>query len=95
MYGSGTIGWHTDGSTYTVNGDFGILFITALNFKSTGTIENAGIDPELYSEKRFRRAETNTHFQRESNTITFSSSTRSFASSAMIRARTMWPLRPK
>ncbi len=74
MYGSGTIRWHTDGSRYTVDGDFGVLFITALRFQSTGTIEGTGIVPELYSEKRFRKAETNTHFHRERNTISFSSS---------------------
>lgn len=74
MYGSGTIRWHTDGSRYTVDGDFSVLFITALRFQSQGTIEDTGIVPELYSEKRFRKAETNTHFHRERNTISFSSS---------------------
>ena len=74
MYGSGTIRWHTDGSRYTVDGDFGVLFITALRFQSKGAIEGTGIVPELYSEKRFRKAETNTHFHRERNTISFSSS---------------------
>lgn len=94
MYGSGTIGWHTDGSKYEVNGDFGVLFITALRFKSTGTIEDAGIVPELYSEKRFRRSETNTHFHRERNTISFSASTLSYPRSGgeQDRASIMWQL---
>lgn len=94
MYGSGTISWHTDGSKYSVNGDFGILFITALRFQSTGTIEDTGIVPELYSEKRFRKAETNTHFHRERNTISFSSSTLSYPRSGgeQDRASIIWQL---
>ncbi|MFJ7567265.1 DUF3108 domain-containing protein [Herminiimonas sp. NPDC097707] len=94
MYGSGTISWHTDGSKYSVNGDFGVLFITALRFQSTGTIEDTGIVPELYSEKRFRKAETNTHFHRERNTISFSSSTLSYPRSGgeQDRASIIWQL---
>ena len=94
MYGSGTISWHTDGSKYSVNGDFGVLFITALSFQSTGAIENTGIVPELYSEKRFRKAETNTHFHRERNTISFSSSTLSYPRNGgeQDRASIIWQL---
>ncbi|WP_241522993.1 DUF3108 domain-containing protein [Herminiimonas fonticola] len=94
MYGSGTISWHTDGSKYTVNGEFGVLFITALRFQSSGTIEDIGIAPELYSEKRFRKAETNTHFHRERNTISFSSSTLSYPRTGgeQDRASIVWQL---
>ncbi len=94
MYGSGTISWHTDGSKYTVDGDFGVLFITALRFQSSGTIEDMGIAPELYSEKRFRKAETNTHFHRERNTISFSSSTASYPRTGgeQDRASIVWQL---
>lgn len=94
MYGSGTISWHTDGSKYTVNGDFGVLFITALRFQSSGTIEDIGIVPELYSEKRFRKAETNTHFHRERNTISFSSSSLSYPRTGgeQDRASIVWQL---
>lgn len=94
MYGSGTISWHTDGSNYKVNGDFGVLFITALRFQSRGTIETSGIAPELYSEKRFRKAETNTHFHRERNTISFSSSTASYPRTGgeQDRASIVWQL---
>ncbi|MES2024571.1 MAG: DUF3108 domain-containing protein [Pseudomonadota bacterium] len=94
MYGSGTISWHNNGGTYTVDGDFGILFITALRFKSTGTIEDIGIVPELYSEKRFRKSETNTHFHRERNTISFSASTLSYPRTGgeQDRASIIWQL---
>jgi len=93
-YGSGTISWHTDGSRYTVDGDFGVLFITALRFKSSGTISDIGIVPELYSEKRFRRAETNTHFQHEPAQISFSASTQSYPRTGgeQDRASIIWQL---
>ena len=94
MYGSGTISWHTVGSKYQIDGDFGVLFITALRFQSSGTIEDTGIVPEIYSEKRFRKAETNTHFHRERNTISFSSSTLSYPRTGgeQDRASVVWQL---
>lgn len=93
-YGSGTISWHTDGSRYTVDGDFGVLFITALRFRSSGTISDIGVVPELYSEKRFRRAETNTHFQHEPAVISFSASTQSYPRTGgeQDRASIIWQL---
>lgn len=94
MYGRGSIDWKTDGSRYIVNGDAGVLFFTVLNFKSEGTIDEAGIAPEIYSEKRFRKSETATHFHRERNTISFSSSTKSYprTGSEQDRASVIWQL---
>lgn len=93
-YGSGTISWHTDGQLYTVDGEFGVLFITALRFKSSGSITDLGIAPELYSEKRFRRSETNTHFQRDPAVISFSASTKSYPRTGgeQDRASIIWQL---
>lgn len=93
-YGSGTIAWHQDGSRYTIDGDFGVLFITALHFHSEGAIENGGIAPDLYSEKRFRRAETSTRFERESNTISFSTSSKTYprTGTEQDRASIIWQL---
>ncbi len=93
-YGSGTISWHTDGRHYTVDGDFGVLFITALRFRSSGSITDIGIVPELYSEKRFRRSETNTHFQRDPAIISFSASTKSYPRTGgeQDRASIIWQL---
>ncbi len=93
-YGSGTINWQVKGDRYTVDGDFGVLFITALRFKSLGTIEDVGIVPELYSEKRFRKSETNTHFHRERNTISFSASTKTYprVGGEQDRASIIWQL---
>lgn len=94
MYGSGTISWQTDGSSYTVDGEFGVLFITALRFKSSGDISDIGIVPQLYSEKRFRRSETNTHFQRDPALISFSASTLSYPRTGgeQDRASVIWQL---
>lgn len=75
VYGSGKISFQSDGGNYTVDGEASILFFTLLNFKSTGVIDDSGIAPVIYSEKRFRRPATNTHFHRERDTISFSAST--------------------
>lgn len=94
MHGSGTIDWQTDGTRYAIDGEFGVLFITALRFRSSGTIEQSGIAPELYAEKRLRRSETNTHFHRERNTISFSASTNSYPrlGTEQDRASIVWQL---
>jgi len=94
MYGHGAISWQTDGTHYTVDGEAGVLFFTVLNFKSVGNIDGNGVAPEIYSEKRFRRAETATHFHRERNTISFSSSTKSYPRNGgeQDRASVIWQL---
>ena len=73
-YGHGTISWQVNGERYVIEGDAGILFISALRFGSEGTLDSQGIAPERYREKRFRKAETNTHFNRERALISFSAS---------------------
>ncbi|WP_293777972.1 DUF3108 domain-containing protein [uncultured Oxalicibacterium sp.] len=94
MHGSGTICWQADPHRYEIEGEFGVLFITALRFTSSGSIEDTGIAPELYAEKRMRRAETNTHFHRERQTISFSASTNSYprAGNEQDRASIIWQL---
>lgn len=94
VYGSGKINWQSDGGHYTVKGEAGILFFTLLNFTSTGVIDDFGMAPEIYSEKRFRRSETNTHFHRERNTISFSASTATYPRKGgeQDRASIIWQL---
>ncbi|MDB5854981.1 MAG: hypothetical protein JWR22_3022 [Herminiimonas sp.] len=75
VYGNGAIKWVSSGGTYTVHGEAGVLFFTVLDFDSSGEIDKDGVGPALYSEKRFRRAQTNTHFHRDRNLISFSAST--------------------
>lgn len=75
IYGGGRIHWQTNGSTFAIKGEFNVLFLSLLNFSSEGTIDpKTGISPTVYAEKRMRKAETNTHFHRERNTISFSAS---------------------
>lgn len=94
MYGRGAIKWRTDGAHYTVDGEAGVLFFTVLRFRSEGSIDTYGVAPELYSEKRFRKAETATHFHRERNTISFSASTKSYPRTGgeQDRASVIWQL---
>jgi len=74
MSGRGSISWRVQDGRYTINGDAGILFISALRFKSEGEIDAYGVAPEIYREKRFRKSETNTHFRRGAKLISFSAS---------------------
>jgi hypothetical protein len=57
------------------------LLITRINLlvlRSEGEIDDYGIAPVTVTEKRARRAETATHFNRADGTITFSASERSY-----------------
>jgi hypothetical protein len=78
VYGSSKIDWRLDGDRYTVSSEASVLFFTVLSAKSEGSLDGYGLAPLLYSERRFRKAETNTHFNRERNTISFSASTLSY-----------------
>jgi hypothetical protein len=78
-YGSGMISWHMGDGKYQVTGEADVLFFTLLKFTSEGGFDSYGIAPVLYSEKRFRRSETATHFNRdERNNISFSASSLSY-----------------
>jgi len=74
IYGHGKIHWQSQGNRYLIAGEASVLFFTALTFRSEGMLDEFGIAPVIYNEKRFRRPETNTHFQRERNIISFSAS---------------------
>lgn len=93
-YGHGTIRWQVDGERYVIEGDAGVLFISALSFSSSGMIDSQGVAPELYREKRFRKSEINTHFNRERNQISFSASEKSYprAGGEQDRASIIWQL---
>ncbi|MRW87649.1 DUF3108 domain-containing protein, partial [Pseudoduganella sp. FT26W] len=74
--GAATMTWHTDGSRYRASVEAGLsLLITRLNLlvtRSEGEIDDYGIAPVKSTEKRARRAETATHFNRDAGTISFS-----------------------
>lgn len=94
LHGHGTISWHSNGTSYVIHGDAGVLFITALTFTSEGTIDEFGVAPVIYSEKRFRKSATNTHFHRQRNTISFSASETSYPRKGgeQDRASIIWQL---
>jgi hypothetical protein len=80
--GSAAMTWHTDGNRYQASVEAGVsLLITRVNLlvlRSEGTIDDYGIAPASVTEKRARRAETATHFNRDAGTITFSASEASY-----------------
>lgn len=94
VYGNGSITWQFNGSHYMINGKAGILFVSLLDFSSRGQLDAFGIAPEQYSEKRFRRPQTETIFNRERNLISFSASGKSFAlqGGEQDRASIVWQL---
>lgn len=94
IYGSGKLSWQYDGESYAAEGQASILFFTLLHFKSSGSIDEFGIAPVIYSEKRFRKAQTNTHFNRVANNISFSASTASYPrmGGEQDRASIVWQL---
>lgn len=94
VYGHGTIAWQFNGSQYAINGDAGILFFSLLGFSSRGQVGEAGIAPLQYTEKRFRRPQTDTWFNPESRLISFSASARTFPlqGGEQDRASIIWQL---
>lgn len=94
VYGNGTISWQVDGARYRIDGDAGVLFISALSFSSEGVLDEHGVAPEKYREKRFRKAEINTHFSRERALISFSASEKTYPRQGgeQDRASIIWQL---
>lgn len=74
--------WQTDGSKYKVGMEAGIsMLVTRVNLLvlgSEGDIDDAGIAPVKFTEKRRGRSQTATHFARNDGRITFSASERSY-----------------
>lgn len=96
-YGAGMLAWKTDGNRYTVTGEVSVRMFargTFLTFTSSGDINDSGIAPELYTEKKRNRAATNTHFHRERNLVSFSSSTTTYprVGGEQDRASIIWQL---
>ena len=94
VHGNGTLDWHTDGKTYQLNGRAEDFFFTFLDFGSSGEIDAFGVSPALYTEKRIRKAATNTHFDRARGQISFSASTETYPrhGGEQDRASLVWQL---
>ena len=96
-FGTGTLAWKTDGNSYNVDGEVYVRMfakITFLTFTSKGELGEFGVAPEIYTEKKRNRAATNTHFNRERNLVSFSSSTATYprAGGEQDRASIIWQL---
>lgn len=80
--GEAHMSWQTDGSKYKVAMEAGIsMLVTRVNLLvlgSEGEIDDAGIAPVKFTEKRRGRSQTATHFVRNDGRITFSASERSY-----------------
>lgn len=95
--GTSTLGWKTDGNRYSVDGEVYVRMfakITFLTFTSSGDLGAFGVAPELYTEKKRNRAATNTHFNRERDLVSFSSSATTYprVGGEQDRASIIWQL---
>lgn len=94
VHGGGRIVWNREDQHYRINGTASVLFFTLLDFSSEGALADGALTPALYTEKRFRKPATQTHFQQPRNTITFSESSNRYADAdnAQDRASIIWQL---
>lgn len=94
VYGRGNLSWHSNGSRYVIDGEAGILFFSVLTFRSEGNLDGTGIAPIRYTEKRFRKAQTVTEFERDPAMIGFSDSVTKYPrhGGEQDRASVIWQL---
>lgn len=96
-HATGVNKWLFSGSSYriTVEAGIRILFKIDLGYvKSEGVINDFGLAPVLYSEKKGRKSMTNTHFRHQERLISFSASEASYPyhDGAQDRASISWQL---
>jgi hypothetical protein len=88
--GHGKVIWKQDGQRYSLAGEVGVLVFTLISYKSIGEVGKIGLAPTTYAEKRIGRSQTNTHFQRERNSISFSASTGTYPYKGGEQDRSTW-----
>ncbi len=82
--------WKQDGQRYSLTGEVGVLVFTLISYKSVGEVGQIGLAPTTYAEKRIGRSQTNTHFQRDRNSISFSASTGTYPYKGGEQDRSTW-----
>ena len=71
--GEATVAWRNSAGSYSISTESRVsLFGKILENRSEGTVDDYGLAPVSFYEKRIRKDATTTRFQRDSKTITFS-----------------------
>ncbi|ASU37402.1 hypothetical protein hmeg3_03220 [Herbaspirillum sp. meg3] len=96
-HGTSTQTWKAGNNRYSVDGEVYVRMfakITFLTYTSQGDLNEFGVSPEIYTEKKRNRPATNTHFNRERNLVSFSSSTTTYprVGGEQDRASIIWQL---
>jgi hypothetical protein len=74
--GNASLKWHVEGNKFTVETESRAMLVgKILDAKSEGSIDDYGLAPATFVERRFRKDPTITTFNRTANTITFNAST--------------------
>lgn len=70
--GDAVVVWHTGDGKYSIGTEsHATIFGKILENRSEGTVDEYGLAPATYTEKRFRKEPTTTTFKRDSKTIVF------------------------
>ncbi len=79
LSGDGTINWRVSDNRYSIVAESrSPLFGKVLDNKSEGAIDDYGLAPTQFNEKRFRQEPSTTTFQRDTKTIVFGDSQESY-----------------
>lgn len=70
--GKAEVRWQQDGEKYMLSLSASVLMFEAIAWKSAGLMSPQGLQPERFSDKRFRKSEVAAHFDRLQNKIIFS-----------------------
>ena len=73
--GKALVKWQQDGEKYTLAMTASMLFIDVFTWGSTGLMSSMGLQPERFSDKRYRKSEVAAHFDRVQGKIIFSANT--------------------
>lgn len=73
--GKALVKWQQDGEKYTLAMTASMLFIDVFTWGSTGLMSAIGLQPERFSDKRYRKSEVAAHFDRVQGKIIFSANT--------------------
>ncbi len=77
--GESTVAWRADEHSYSIVSEAKVaLFGKILENKSEGAVDDYGLAPAQYVEKRYRKEASTTSFKRDAKTIAFSESDESY-----------------